>query len=112
MSNNGSPKNIKIHYIKTNSYRTYHADGFFGGVTPSGKLYIEPYIDRGPTPKSIDFKLSPDGKLGDEVTRESKDGLIREIETGIICDVQVAESLIVWLQQKIKEFKDKTKNSR
>ena len=32
-------KDIQIHYIKTSSYRTYHVDGAYGGLTPNGNIY-------------------------------------------------------------------------
>jgi hypothetical protein len=97
-----SSKTIDIYYKKTNNYRTYHVDGVFGGVTPRGKFYIELYIDRSPTPQTIRHKIDEDGKIGDEVNREGKEGIIREIEAGLIMDYDVARSIRDWLDAKIK----------
>ncbi len=106
MSQNGNPKKVKIHYVKTSSYRSYYADGFFGGITPTGKLYVEPFIDKGPVTKSIDFSIKND-KLGSELSRETIEGYIREIEAGLVFDLSTAESLIAWLQQKVRDIKQK-----
>lgn len=111
MSNNGKPKGVKVHYNKTDSYRTYYADGFFGGLTPAGKIHIEPYIDKAPTPKSIDFAVQGN-HLGDEVSRDAIKGISREIEAGMIFDINVAESLIVWLQQKVQQLKQQQQKQK
>jgi len=102
-------KEWKIHYIKTPNYRTFHSDGFYGGITPTGKIYVEMYIDRNPTPKEVTHLIDPkSGKLGDEVDRISKDGSVREIEGGIIFDMKVAEGLMVWLKEKIEQHRTTT----
>lgn len=99
------PEEIEVHYLKTSNYRTYHVDGAFGGLTPSGMLYMELFVQRAPTPKKIIYKLSEDGSLGDELGREGKIGIIREVESGLVMDVRAAESLVEWLSRKIEEAK-------
>lgn len=63
-SKKNSLKNIQIHYIKTPSYRTYHVDGAYGGLTPSGKIYCEFYVGRNVTPQSIIYGIDKNGRLG------------------------------------------------
>lgn len=105
---------IDFHYLKTNSYRTYHADGIFGGFTPRGFLYIETFLERSPTPTMTKYKMSDSGEVGDEILREGKSGVIREIECGLIMDINAAKSFHKWLDERIKEydvlFKGKIKN--
>jgi hypothetical protein len=105
------PDAVDIHYLKTNSYRSYHADGVFGGITPSGKLYIELFIQRAVTPQIVTHKIKEDGSLGEEVHREGKTGIIREIEAGIILDINVARTLPKWLGDKIKFYEDQLSSS-
>ena len=100
------PKEIDIHYIKTPSYRTYHADGMFGGGTPNGKIYFEFFVQRPVTPKVIRQKITPEGQLGDEISREGKTGVVREIEAGVIMDVAVAIEFKDWLDKYIKAVKE------
>lgn len=99
---------IDIHYLKTNNYRTYHVDGIFGGLTPdSKKLYIELFVQRSATPRKIEHEVIH-GLVGKETgKREGKEGLIREIESGIIMDMDVAKVLRDWLNEKIKDFDKK-----
>ena len=95
------PKSIPVHYIKTNNYRSYHADGVFGGLTPNKKVYMEFFLQRQVTPKIIEYSVTK-GELGAEVKREGKEGFVREIEAGIIMDIDVARVLRDWLDDKIK----------
>ncbi len=94
---------ITVNYKKSDSYRSYHADGFFGGLTPRGYLYMEPFIDRRVTPKTMVHKII-DGSIDSGTVKESLEGTIREIECGIIMDFETARTLRDWLEGKIKEY--------
>lgn len=96
---------IEFHYLKTGNYRSYHVDGVIGGITPRGKIYMELFLERAPTPKLTRHEIENSGILGKEVQRESKTGIIREVETGIILDLQTAELISGWLKEKIKTLK-------
>lgn len=98
------PKSIPVHYIKTSNYRSYHADGVFGGLTPNKKIYMEFFLQRQVTPQMIEYKVTDKGELGEEVKREGKEGFVREIEAGIIMDLEVAKVVRDWLDDKIKMF--------
>ncbi len=95
---------IELHYIKTASYRTYHVDGAFGGLTPRGNIYCDFFVERAPTPQSMVHKITRDGQLGDEKNRTGKDGLVRQIECGISLDIKAAINLKTWLDEKIEEY--------
>ncbi|HEW79058.1 MAG TPA: hypothetical protein ENH34_03705 [Phycisphaerales bacterium] len=96
---------IELHYLKRNNYRSFHVDGVFGGITPRGNIYMELFLERGPTPKKTIHQVNDDGLLGKEVSREGKTGLIREIEAGLILDLATAEIVNDWLAKKIKTLK-------
>ena len=98
------PKELDFHYLKTPCYRTYHVDGIFGGIAPNGNLYMELFIERFPTPKVVRCKLTPEGP-GEEVSREGKDGVIREVEGGLVMNINTATTLRDWLDGKINEYK-------
>ncbi len=98
-------KELELHYLKTNDYRSFHVDGVFGGITPKGNIYMELFLERAPTPKKIVYELNENGTLGKEVSHESKAGLIREIEAGIVLDLATAESINSWLKEKINILK-------
>lgn len=102
-------KEINIHFIKTSSYRSYHVDGAYGGLTPKGDIYCEFFIDRNVTPQTIVHEIEEDGRLGDSKKVIGKDGFVRQIECGIVFDVNTANALKNWLEDKIKEFEKKKK---
>lgn len=95
-------KVVKINYIKTPSYRSYHADGAYGGVTPKGNIYCEFFIDRNVTPQVVEHALSSDGIIGAVKKTYGKEGIVRQIECGISMDIATAISFRDWLDDKIK----------
>jgi len=98
-------KTVDFHYIKTNNYRNYYANGIFGGITPRGELQIDFFIERQVIPQIATYNISDDGKnLGDIKKTEGKSGFIREIDCGVILNMDVAISFHQWLGQKIEEF--------
>lgn len=96
---------IALHYLKTNNYRTFHVDGVFGGPTPRGDIYMELFTERAPTPRVVFHQLKEDFSLGEEISRESKEGVIREVEAGIVMNLHTAEIVNKWLSEKIKKMK-------
>lgn len=100
------PENLEFHYLKTNNYRTYHVDGIFGGLTPQGNIYAELFLERAPTPKKVTHRLEKNGTLGEEIARESKRGMIREVEAGVVMDLKTAELFQGWLKEKIEKAKE------
>jgi len=113
-SNDTIPGEIEFHYLKGKSFRNVHADGFFGGVTPVGKIHMTAYSERRPIPKVTHHPVTsvgPEGlKLGSEVQekRESLEGIIREVEVGIYFDLAAAYSLRTWLNEKIETIEKGT----
>ena len=104
---------LDFHNVKTQSYRTFYCDGVFGALTPSGKVYLDLYLERLPIPKSVKMKLT-EGENGStetqELSRAGKEGVIREMECGLIFDIPTALKIRDFLDQKIKEFQDRAEN--
>ncbi|MFV1976189.1 MAG: hypothetical protein ACC651_10605 [Candidatus Scalindua sp.] len=102
------PEKIIFHYKKTPSFRSYHADGIYGGLTPRGKVYCEFFIDHNPTPQTATHELSESGYISGKPTEKIvKEGVIRQIECGIIFDIETAITFKEWLNDKINQY-DKT----
>lgn len=95
------PKSVEIHYLKANDFRVIHADGVWGGVAPRGYITMSVFSERNPIPRKMIFDVTPDGQLGPETGRDSKEGIIREVEVDVVMDVPLAKSLIRWLQDKV-----------
>jgi hypothetical protein len=106
------PTSVPFHYIKSNSFRVLHTDGAVGSVTPSGLIFLGLYSERSAIPQFMVHELTEEGQIGKERIEErvAKKGIVREVEVGATMNVDVAASLIVWLQEKI-DFVNKLKKT-
>lgn len=95
------PSQVDIYYERTHSYRLYHVDGAHGGITPRGNLTFDLYVDRPEIPKMIRREVSEHGKLGDEISRGGRKGILRQIECGVVLDFQAAANLHDWLGEML-----------
>ena len=117
MSEESPPESVEFHYIKSNGFRVVHADGVWGGPTPRGYITMSFYSERAPIPRRISLELkppepnSPDRTLGQEIVRDTKNGLVREVEVEVMVDLEMAKSLHGWLGEKVQtlEGRDKAK---
>lgn len=97
------PEKVRFHYVKSNYFRTIHADGVFGGATPRGDIAASFFNERRPLPDQTAQKLSPEGQLGEEIMDEriERDGILRELEVNVVIDLAFAKTLVKWLNDKI-----------
>ena len=103
------PDKIRIHYIKSNAFRTIHADGVFGGITPRSYLSATFYNERAPLPDQSVHRIQ-NGRLSDEIPEEriTRDGILRELEANIVFDVAFAKNLVKWLNEKISLLEERS----
>ena len=97
MSENLPPNVLKFHYIKGNFFRVVHADGAIGGITPNRGVFLSLFSERGAIPQVIEQVINADGSLGKETVREGKEGLVREVEIGVMLSCQAAKTIAEWL---------------
>ena len=97
------PDSIKFNYQKTHEYRNHHVDGAYGGLTPKGYINMLFYSERNVLPKVVEMEINESGKLGKTINIESKEGIIREVESGITFDLGTAISIKDWLSQMIEK---------
>lgn len=104
----GSTKRVQdrvlFHYLKSPMFRTIHADGMYGGVTPQGNIHIAFYSERNPIPQTIEHAVADGGQLGDEImeSRVVRSGFVREVDIDVIVDLETAVSFRAWIDEKIK----------
>ncbi|AQQ70701.1 hypothetical protein SMSP2_01059 [Limihaloglobus sulfuriphilus] len=103
MNKNEKPKSLKFQYLKADTYVTYHVDGVFGGITPKGMVHMDVFTEKFPTPSCVSHELTGEGKLGKEIDRVVRDGVIRELQAGMVMDLMTARQLRDWLSAKIDE---------
>ncbi|HNW15264.1 MAG TPA: hypothetical protein PK560_00315 [bacterium] len=102
---------LKFTYIKNSNFITHHVDGLHGGMTPRGHLVMNFFSERFPIPNTVTHKIA-DGVLGDELEKESKDGIIREVVCGVVINLESAKSINEWLTARIKEMEKLSKNGK
>jgi hypothetical protein len=99
---------VRFHYLKSNAYRVIHVDGIVGGQTPTGLLHFSFYTERLPIPTLVEHAATDLGggqmRLGKEIRREGKDGIVRDVEVGVIMTVDMAMKLRGWLDDKISKL--------
>lgn len=104
---NEQTQQLDTHFIKNIDFKTVFGSGFYGGFTPSGHLNVFVYTERVPIPKRISFQINPDPSspsIGPEIEREGKSGLIREVQFGVLFDVNTAQALSDWLKGKLDDY--------
>lgn len=98
---------IDFYHVKSANYRTFFIDGIFGGLTSHGLLSCECFTERKSIPTRVRYSIKHNGEMGDEIEREGDQaGFLREIECGLIMNINTAKSLVVWLNKKIEEHSD------
>lgn len=100
------PSTVKFHYIKSNLFRVIHSEGAIGGLTPSRQIFISLFNERSALPQVTEFAVSPEGRLGNEVSREGKDGIVREMEIGVLMSATAAKTLADFLLRHVKLLRE------
>lgn len=95
---------IPINYYKSNFHRVIHADGIYGGATPTpGDIIVHVYSHRLPIPER-----AMNGQDGNEiiVKRVIRPGIDREVEASFVMNLEMAKSMCKWLEARIKYVED------
>lgn len=100
------PESITFHYLKTQNFRTIHADGVIGNITPAGYIHMAVYTERPAIPQEMIQKVNPDGTLGEVIPEKTivRDGIVREMDVDVLMSVAAAKSIKSWLEDKIKDI--------
>jgi hypothetical protein len=98
-----TPNKLRIEYHKSQSFRVIHADGVYGGTSPRLQLFIAFYSERFPIPKVLTYETSASGAPEQEIIaeRESKEGIFREVEIGVVLDINAAKGFAAWLNEQV-----------
>jgi hypothetical protein len=60
------------------------------------------YSERTAIPRRVVHAPAKDGTLGEEISKELRSDLVREVEADVIMDLSVAISLRDWLDSRIR----------
>jgi len=104
---------VVFEYSKDPIFRSAHADGFIGGLTPNGHMHLAFFSERSLLPKKHIYKLNLDGSLYPEIPDEkaSHEPIVRDIQVDVLMTVQPAEGLKTWLDQYIKNLKSRASSA-
>lgn len=100
---NPAQQTVAFHFEKVSTYATHHADGALGGVTPADDIFFSFYVERPPIPKMVEQILNPDGSLGAVVNASCREGIYREIQTGVVMSKTTARVLLARLVELLEE---------
>lgn len=95
--------NLKIIYVKAPNFRASLINGAYGGVSPSGMINANFFLDQGVMPNMQVVEITDSGKLGDIIEEVKEGDIYRETQFGALMDVKTAKLIIKWLQEKVEE---------
>ena len=103
----GSPAaniHLPIHFEKSSQFRVIHASGVWFGGDAQQNLHLTFFNERSPIPKRIVLNINQEGIIvaEDESQRDSKVGVVREMEVDVILSMQAALELHKALGDNLK----------
>lgn len=98
------PEKFDFNYIKSNYFRVVHSDGVIGNLTPKNDIFVGFFNERHSLPDKVSFEITPEGELGKEKERvTTSEGIFREVEVGVVIDLEQAKTIVVWLSGMINQ---------
>lgn len=101
MEDSPKPIQIEVFYEKNPLYRTIYTDGLIGGLTPANAVSLSFYATRNPIPKSTLHEVESNKTVNPIGTpsKDSKFGIIREIEVGVYMNKETAKDIYEFLKK-------------
>jgi hypothetical protein len=99
---------LPVHFIKSTCFRVVHANGVWYGGDNQGNLHLTFFNERNAIPKLVVVNLDERGAVvsEDETKRESKKGMVREMEVDIVMSIQAAADLYQTLGENLKAIQE------
>jgi hypothetical protein len=100
---------VPFDFIKSPLFRSVHADGVIGSLTPRGQIHFAVFCERPALPRRLVFKPRADGSLGEEIVEEtiSRGTIVREMDVDVFMSPDVAKDLRDWLSDRLNEFEER-----
>lgn len=106
------PKSVDVFYDKAPQHRTIYSDGIWAGITPSLELQIVFFKNLAPVPEYIRQEVTPEDKLGGELEKAVKKGMIREYEATIVLSKETAEAMLELVGRILNQAKTIEKTNK
>lgn len=97
-----TPTSVEFRYLKSQSFRVIHVDGAWGGVSPRADIHMEIFSERPEIPDSVEHEITPEGRLGKEVSIQNQGRIVREVEADVVMNLGTAKGILAWLSNKIE----------
>jgi hypothetical protein len=99
---------VTFHLIKSGQFQSLRVDGALGSISPAG-ISLSFFVERRPIPQTMTHEVFEDGALGNVIDAQGKNGIIRELQSGILLDEETARSLRDQLSKMLLTL-EKTEN--
>ena len=95
---------LPIHFVKSSQFRVVHASGVWYTGDAQQNLHMTFFNERAPIPKKVVLNVNEKGMIVSEdmSQRESKEGVIREMEIDVIFSLQAALEFYKTLGENLK----------
>jgi hypothetical protein len=97
---------LPIHFIKSTQFRVIHANGVWFGGDMQQNLHLTFFNERNPIPRKLVLNVNSKGIiLGEDIIkRDTKEGVVREMEIDVVLSLQAAMELHKSLGENLKAF--------
>ena len=99
-----TPDAVDFHFVKASHFRVVHVDGVWGGVTPSQNIAMGVFSERLPIPTLVKHQLKEGGVVGDQIDRDTKTGVVREMEVELIMNKATAMMFLEWFKIYVNQL--------
>jgi len=100
------PQEVEFFFEYDPGYRIISTNGVWGGLTPRGEFRLDFFVESVGIPDSVKNKITAEGKLGEEITRQPEKRFVRRLQVGVLLSQIQAEALSELIQERIKDIKD------
>lgn len=103
-------KKLVVKFVKDDTYKRFHATGFWGGVNPLGELSFDLFEDVVTNPERIDVYPNELGIPTHENVIAKDYNIERVTHAGVTIPMEIVPGLIDWLQSKVMENEERKKH--
>lgn len=99
-----APRQITFEYTQSNLFRVVHVEGATASVTPNLDINLVFWSEHHPIPLEVTHEVSPEGALGQEIGRITRNTIVREVEVSMPISINTARVIIELLETVIKQI--------
>ncbi len=98
---------LKVHFIKSSCFRVVHASGVWYGGDGHNNLHLTVFNERNAIPRMVVVNVNEQGQVmgEDQSQRQSKEGVIREMEVDLVFSMRDAVEFYKSLGDNLRALK-------